>query len=142
MRHTADPELYEIEEDPAGIAEIRLLGSHSPAAEAYFWPPRQRCPITGTAVESVDLSPTGQIFAWTYVQFPWPGMESPGPEQGYGVALVDLPEGPRVMGVLLGADGDWAIGDTVRAVPLDFREDDDGRACVLAFTTLSGGVAS
>jgi hypothetical protein len=38
-----------------------------------------------------------------------------------------------VLGVLIGAQGDWEIGDTMVGVALDFMERDSETICLLGF---------
>ena len=112
----------------------RLLGSRCPACGEHFFPRRvvcARCLAEGCV--DVLLGPRGHIYTWTYVHVPlfakrdrkvrgdadWrtrgpsgPVPEAPGAGSmsSYGVAQVDLPEGPRVQGILLGESDDFRIG--------------------------------
>lgn len=110
----------EVEGEP-----IRLIASYSPDADTYYFPRRYRCPRTEGGVEDRLLSPTGRIYSWTYVFFASMGRVKYADSNGYGVAQVDFPEGPRIQGVLHGQMGDWKIGDEVRIVmhPVNVAED-------------------
>lgn len=69
-----------------------------------------RCSGCGRAEpEPVDASGAGAVYAVTTVPRPGAGLEGP-----VSVVLVDLVEGPRVIG--RARDTDLAIGDPVRAV--------------------------
>jgi uncharacterized OB-fold protein len=133
IRIPADADLFELLEPSVELGGIRLLASYSQAADEHFWPRRRRCPLTAAPVDDVVLDARGTLWSWSYASLPWPGLTSPSGADGYGVGLVDLPEGPRVLGVLIGAQGDWMIGDTMVGVALDFIERDGEIACVIAF---------
>ena len=133
IRAAADPDLFELADPDLQTGDVRLLASYSPAADEYFWPRRRRCPLTATSVQNLTLEARGTLWSWTYVHLPWPGAVSPSGSDGYGVGLVDLPEGPRVLGLLLGRDGDWRIGDAMVGVAFDFSERDGELICLLAF---------
>lgn len=105
----------------------RLIGSYSEAADTYFFPRRRRCPLTGGPVRDVELSPEGELYAWTYVQSAWMGKSRFGATaEGHGVGQVDLPEGVRVQAVLRGAMGDWHIGMPMTLEVQPVAEDEQG----------------
>jgi uncharacterized OB-fold protein len=133
VRIPADADLFELIDPSAHLGAIRLLASYSEAADEHFWPRRRRCPLTATPVDDVVLAARGTLWSWSYAHLPWPGLTSPSGADGYGVGLIDLPEGPRVLGALIGVQGDWAIGDMMVGVALDFSERDGETACVIAF---------
>ena len=114
-------------------APIQLIASYSPSAQAYFFPRRLRCPLTGGPVEDRLLSPQGTIYSWTYVTNPSMGRVKYSAEGGYGVAQVDFPEGPRVQGVILGSFGDWAIGQSVEVRLRKVRSENGVDLCAYAF---------
>ena len=112
---------------PNGDEQPRLIGSYSPAADKYFFPRRRRCPLTGGPVEDVLLSPTGELYAWTYVESAWMGKSRFGSTgDGHGVGQVDLPEGVRVQSILLGEMGDWEIGMPMQLEVYPLMTDADG----------------
>lgn len=112
---------------PNGDEQPRLIGSYSPAADKYFFPRRRRCPLTGRPVEDVLLSPTGELYAWTYVESAWMGKSRFGSTgDGHGVGQVDLPEGVRVQSILRGEMGDWEIGMTMQLEVYPLKTDTDG----------------
>jgi uncharacterized protein len=99
---------FRIPDDPA--APPRLLASRCPACEEVFFPRRlvcARCLHEGTT--DTELSTRGRIHTWTYCHVPMFG-KSDADVGGYGVAQVDLPEGPRVQSILDGSPDDFAIG--------------------------------
>ncbi|MBP8210216.1 MAG: hypothetical protein KAY11_11685, partial [Ilumatobacteraceae bacterium] len=95
-----DPRLFRLAEGDE--TRPRLLGSHAPESDLYFWPRRLRCPVTRTPVTDVDLSPEGVLYAWTFLYVPRMGSISCGDTGGYGVGQIDLPEGVRIQAPLLG----------------------------------------
>lgn len=102
---------FRIPDDPA--EPPHLLGSRCPSCEEVFFPRRlvcARCLHEGT--EDVELSTRGRIHTWTYCHVPLFGKTDTS-SGGYGVAQVDLPEGPRVQSILQGGPGDFAIGQEV-----------------------------
>jgi uncharacterized OB-fold protein len=133
VRVAADTDLFELVDPSVERGAARVLASYSKAAGEYFWPRRRRCPLTATPVDDVVLDARGTLWSWSYAHLPWPGLASPGDDGGYGVGLIDLPEGPRVLGVLIGAQGDWEIGDTMVGVAFDLMERDGDVVCLMAF---------
>ena len=108
---------FRIPEDPA--EPPRLLGSRCPACGEVFFPRRlvcAKCLHEGT--EDMELSTEGVIYTWTYCHVPLFAKKD-ADVAGYGVAQVDLPEGPRVQSILSGERDDFAIGMPVRDRPRD-----------------------
>lgn len=133
-RVPADDDLFELLEPERTLGRVRLLASYSKAADEYFWPRRRRCPLTAAPVQQLTLDARGTLWSWSFANLPWRGITSPsGAPDGYGCGLIDLPEGPRVLGVLIGAQGDWEIGDPMVGVALDFADRDGSTVCLLAF---------
>lgn len=127
----------DVPDDPAQA--IRLIASYSAEADTYYFPRRYRCPRTEGPVEDRRLSPIGIIYSWTYVHFASMGRVKYAESNGYGVAQVDFPEGPRVQGVIHGNMGDWQIGDRVRVVLHPVAVADDGaELCSYAFEAIPG----
>jgi uncharacterized OB-fold protein len=95
-----------------------------PACARFFWYPREVCPVClGEAVEWRPAAGTGEVYAVSVHHKTGPGRD---PEDGpYAVALVDLPEGVRIMSNVVGvAPESVAVGTpvTVAWLPLS-----DGR---------------
>jgi uncharacterized OB-fold protein len=112
---------------PDGNEPPRLIGSYSAAADKYFFPRRRRCPLTAGPVKDVLLSPTGELYAWTFVESAWMGKTRFGSAgDGYGVGQVDLPEGVRIQTVLRGAMGAWEIGMPMQLEIYPVMTDADG----------------
>ncbi|MEZ5298182.1 MAG: OB-fold domain-containing protein [Ilumatobacteraceae bacterium] len=123
-----DPRLFRLAVDDED--RPRLLGSYAPESGLYFWPRRLRCPVTGTPVVDVDLTPQGVLYAWTFLHVPRMGSISFGDVGGYGVGQIDLPEGVRVQAPLLGSPDDWRIGSSMGLTTFPVGHDDAGNALV------------
>ena len=123
-----DPHLFRLPRP--GEDRPRLLGSYAAESGLHFWPRRRRCPVTRTPVEDVELGPVGTLYAWTFLSVPRMGKVSFGETGGYGVGQVDLPEGVRIQAPLMGAQGDWSIGDEMGLTLFPVGEDDEGNELV------------
>ena len=120
---------FRIPDDPA--QQPRLLGSRCPACDEVFFPRRlvcAKCLHEGT--EDTELSTRGTIHTWTYCHVPMFGKKD-ADVAGYGVAQVDLPEGPRVQSILSGGRDDFAIGMEVEIDLETLRQDKDGNDVVI-----------
>jgi uncharacterized OB-fold protein len=109
----------------------RLLGSRCPACGEHFFPRRfvcARCLAEGCV--EVLLGPRGHIYTWTYVHVPLFAKRDRR-VGSYGVAQVDLPEGPRVQGILVGESNDFRIGMEVDLDLEALGEDADGDEVVI-----------
>lgn len=102
----------------------RLLGSYSKAAKKSYFPIRKLCPITSEPVETVELSPEGVLYSWSFIMMPKMGSREK--VAGYGVGQIDLPEGVRIQAPIDGKMGDWKIGMKMRLVPNPVVTDEDG----------------
>ena len=107
---------FRIPDDPA--EQPRLLGSRCPACGEAFFPRRlvcAKCLHEGT--EDMELSTRGTIHTWTYCHVPMFGKKD-ADVAGYGVAQVDLPEGPRssrsCRGVVTTSPSAWRSRSTSR----------------------------
>ncbi|MCU4187463.1 OB-fold domain-containing protein [Acidiferrimicrobium sp. IK] len=127
-RIALEPGYFTVPED--NLEPPRLIGSYSPEAETYFWPRRRRCPLTGSAVTDVELANRGVLYSWTYILVPRMGKLVFSETGGYGVGQVDLPEGPRIQGPLLGEQGDWEIGMPMALTLMPVGTDKEGRSLV------------
>jgi uncharacterized OB-fold protein len=109
----------------------RLLGSRCPACDEVFFPRRlvcARCLHEGT--DDVELSTRGRIHSWTYCHVPLFGKKDE-EASGYGVAQVDLPEGPRVQSILFGGPDDFSIGLEVEIDLETLRQEPSGDEIVI-----------
>jgi uncharacterized protein len=109
----------------------RLLGSRCPECGEHFFPRRfvcARCLAEGCV--DVLLGPRGHIYTWTYVHVPLFAKRDR-KVGSYGVAQVDLPEGPRVQGILLGESDDFGIGMEVELDLETLGQDAEGKEIVI-----------
>jgi uncharacterized OB-fold protein len=115
--------------DPDGLV---LLGGRSTSSGLTHFPLRAVCPYTGADdVVPVDLPRTGRLWAWTAVTAPPPGYCGPVP---YGLGIVELDDGLRVVGRITVADVDALEAGRPMAVVADTVPGDDGDpATVWAF---------
>lgn len=102
----------------------RLVGSRCPACGAHFFPSRQVCArCLAEDLETAVLSTRGTLYTYTVVRQSVPGFEAP-----YVLGYVDLPEGVRVLGQIVGAAPDEVrIGMTLAVSVEPFGEDQEGR---------------
>ena len=111
----------------------RLLGSYSKAANKTYFPIRKLCPVTSEPVETVELSPVGELYSWSFIMMPKMGSREK--VAGYGVGQIDLPEGVRIQAPIDGKMGDWKIGMKMRLVANPVVTDEDGtQYCGFKFT--------
>lgn len=124
----------------AGGDEVRLLGSYSPAARVTFFPMRKRCPITEQAVDTVDLSPEGTLYSWSFIHMPRMGSTRRDPRGGYGVGQIDLPEGVRVQAQIDGRQEAFKIGMRMRVTVDVLATGEDGTEyCGFKFVPVAAG---
>ncbi len=112
-------------------SQPRLLGSRCPACGEVFFPRRlvcAKCLHEGT--EDTELSTSGTIHTWTYCHVPLFGKKD-ADVTGYGVAQVDLPEGPRVQSILSGERDEFSIGMTVELDLETLRQNSNGDDVVI-----------
>ena len=129
VRQPIEGGYFTIPDDPNEAP--RLLGSRCPQCGEHFFPRRvvcARCLAEGCV--DVFLGPRGRIYTWTYVHVPL-FAQTDGNAGSYGVAQVDLPEGPRVQGVLLGERDDFRIGMEVELDLETLGEDEEGNELVI-----------
>lgn len=95
-------------------ADGRLLIQRCPSCGHRQHYPRQLCTACGADPEWEEASGRGTVHTFTVVrQNGAPGFRGEGP---YVVAMIDLEEGPRLMGNVTGVDPEGVhIGMTVRA---------------------------
>src|ERR1700728_175516 len=81
-----------------------LLGSYCASCGAHHFPRHDTCPYCAAEDPApTELSPHGTLWAWTAVTAPPPGYQGQTP---YGVGVVELPEGIRVIAQLTESDPD------------------------------------
>lgn len=116
---------YMIISETPGVP-TRLIGSYSKSAKKTYFPIRKLCPVTSEPVETVELSPEGVLYSWSFIQMPKMGSRQKVEGGGYGVGQIDLPEGVRIQAPIDGKMGDWKIGMKMRLAPNPVVTDEDG----------------
>jgi uncharacterized OB-fold protein len=106
----------------AGVAEGRLRLQRCDACAEHQFYPRALCVRCAGPVGWVDAAGEGVVYTYTVVrQNLAPPFEGLGP---YVVAMVELPEGPRLMGNVTHVDpDDVRIGLPVTAYAVRIRDD-------------------
>ena len=106
----------------AGCREGRFLVPVCDACGRGRWPPGPRCPYCrATATTWTPSDGHGRVYSWVVVTHPVD--EVLVDQVPYVVGLIDLPEGVRVVGnVVGGAPGDLSAGEPVEL----FFEDAEG----------------
>jgi len=106
-----------------------LLGTRCGACGSVHFPRADACTYCATEGPApIDLSPRGMLWAWTAVTAPPPGYEGDTP---YGIGVVELPEGVRVITRLTESDPAVLTAGQpmeLRVVPL--HRDGDGNDVV------------
>ena len=107
----------------------RLVGGRCPDCGRHHFPRGETCPYCAAGgARSVELSPTGRLWAWTSVNAPPPGYRG---ETPFGFGVVELPEGIRILTRLTEADpGRLAAGQPMRLVIVPLHVDDEGNDVV------------
>ncbi len=97
------------------LKENKLLGLRCRECGAYTVPPKKVCLECGSEdLEVVKLSGKGVIRTFTVTRVPPEGFKGP-----YIIALIELEEGPWLMGNVVGVDPDQASMDLIgKAVKL------------------------
>lgn len=106
--------------------EPRLLGSRCKSCGEVTFPKQRRCGnCSSDAIEEITLSPMGKLYSFTNVNYPVPeGYKGPVP---YGVGMVELPDGVRVMAHLTeSAPEKLVVGMDMALVIEKLFADDDG----------------
>jgi len=107
-------------------ATPHLLGSRCVACGAHHFPAHGTCPYCSSEdVHGVGLSSSGRLWAWTAVTTAPPGYRG---EVPYGLGVVELPEGIRVVTRLTEPDPTrLTSGQPMTCVILTLHTEDDGR---------------
>lgn len=85
--------------------EPRLIASRCKKCSTVAFPKVTVCPnpdcSKGTEnVEEILMNPRGKVWTWTIQRYPPPSPFKYEPFAPYSIAMVDLPEGIRVLGIL------------------------------------------
>ena len=106
-----------------------LLGSRCAACGAHHFPRHDTCPYCAAdGPLPTQLSSAGSLWAWTAVTAAPPGYQGPVP---YGVGVVELPEGIRVITRLTEGDPSALVSGQAMALRIvALHTDADGRDVV------------
>ena len=130
---------FTVPDDPASLP--KLLATKCLDCGEHYFPRRGVCARTeclSQKVTDVELGPYGTLYSYTFVHFPLFG-SSKLEHIGYGVGLVDLPEGPRVQLPLAGKQEDYRVGMRLVAELEPMREDGDDEIVMMRFRPLAEG---
>lgn len=123
------------------LAATRLLGSRCDACGETALGRRDACPQCGRAgVRHIPLGRRGVLWTYTVARHRPPGdYKGPDPFEPFGLGLVELPEGLRVLSPILCDLDRLKIGMPLVFAPY-VRADEDGREVVaFAFKEADGG---
>jgi uncharacterized OB-fold protein len=106
-----------------------LLGTRCGACGSVHFPRADACTYCATEnPEPIVLSRRGTLWAWTAVTAPPPGYQG---EVPFGVGVVELPEGVRVITRLTESDpGTLAEGQAMELRIVTLHRDEDGNDVV------------
>lgn len=128
----------------ADLSTVRLCGCRCDQCGEMSFGERPLCPNCGSeAVRNVALADHGTLWTYTVVRHRPPGdYRGPEPFAPFGLGLVELPDGLRVLSPI-----DCAVDQLRVGLPLRFkaglRHDKDGRDTVtFSFEPVSAGGAS
>ena len=121
------------------LNEKKLMGSHCPHCNADYLPPRAICPqCYGDQMEWIEFSGKAKLAAFTSIYIAPTAMiaEGYGRDNPYLAGVVELDEGPKISGQILGLDARKAdevkIGTAVKAEFVE-RGERDEKQTFLAF---------
>lgn len=117
------------------LEKVRLAGSRCQACNEAALGQRDLCPNCGQdAMQDLALSAFGALWSYTVARHRPPGdYKGADPFEPFGIGMVELPDGLRVMTPLEGALQDLRIGQAVRFVP-QLRQEDDREVVSFAFS--------
>jgi uncharacterized OB-fold protein len=101
-----------------GLGDGVLRTTRCTACAETSFPPKPICPScwTGT-IEWIEVEPTGKLYSWTRIHA---GPAAFADELPYAVGVVDLDCGLRLACRLRGEGTEWACGEPVELVVLDY----------------------
>ena len=124
------------------LSTVRLLGCRCAACGETSLGRKSICPNCGGGrVSEVALADHGSLWTYTVVRHRPPGnYRGPDPFVPFGIGLVELPDGLRVMAPLAGSPDRLRIGMPVRFQPV-LRRDDDREVVAFCFEPDETGAA-
>jgi uncharacterized OB-fold protein len=122
------------------LGDIRLVGSACQACREVSFGRRAVCPNCGyDAVTEIALGTRGVLWTYTVVRHRPPGnYRGPEPFEPFGLGLVELPEGVRVLAPIQCGIDRLAIGLDLRFKAF-IRDDPDREVVVFAFEPAEDG---
>jgi uncharacterized protein len=117
----------------AYLNEEKLMGSHCPHCQANFLPPRAICPrCYSDRLDWVEFSGQGRLAAFTSIYIAPSAMIAAGygRDNPYLAGIVELEEGVKISGQILGAE--VAVGTPLTALFVE-RGEDEAQQRYLAF---------
>lgn len=104
-----------------------LVGGRCRACGAAYFPAPEVCArCGGLELEPIDLSRQGVVYTYTVVRQSTPEFQTP-----YVLVYVDLPEGVRVLGQLVGCEPETVrVGMPVEVVFQEVGKDPQGRPVI------------
>jgi uncharacterized OB-fold protein len=130
---------FTVPDDPAEAP--KFLCTRCEDCGEVFFPRRAICAkCLSQRTAAVECDGRGTLYSYTFVHIPLFGSTNIEHVEGYGVGLVDLPEGPRLQVPLAGKQAEFHVGQKLRAELDKLREDDSGRDVVIVrFRPLEAG---
>ena len=95
------------------VSNLELNGVECPKCNWKDFRQTEKCLRCGNSVNQTIFPGLGKIHTFTVIRYPPRGFEDESP---YVVALIDLDEGPRIIGRIRTKNGNVDIGATVRLV--------------------------
>lgn len=124
------------------LSERKLMGSHCPACQATYLPPRAICPqCLGADLEWVEVAGQGKLAAFTSIYIAPTFMIEQGFDRNhpYLTGIVELDEGPKISARLVGFDpaqpDQVKIGTPLHVTFLEYGEG-DSNVTTLAFQVI------
>lgn len=125
-------DLFTMPLDP--LSEIRLAGTKCDTCGEVSLGKVQSCPnCVGSSLSDIALGKQGEVWTYTVIRHRPPGdYKGPDPFVPFGLGLVELPEGIRVLGPISGPVDRIKIGMPVELEVYKLFSDESG-ADVIAF---------
>jgi len=116
------------------LSEVQLLGSRCKGCQEISLGKGQYCPNCGDQeIKDFPLSKRGKLWTYTIIRHRPPGdYKGPDPFSPYGLGLVELPEGIRILSPLDAKISNLAIGMELELVVFKLYEDTAGNE-IIAF---------
>lgn len=126
----------------SGIENVRLAGSRCANCSEVSLGAVSLCPnCGGDELEVIALSSQGILWSYTVARHKPPGdYRGPEPFEPYGIGLVELPEGVRVVSRIDGDINELQVGKSMVFAP-DLRHDPEGDDVIVFSFRFDEGMA-